>query len=120
MGKKGRGAGQGPSRGGGKKLVALLLALVVAALAGYYFLGPEGPGEPGGEGQLEQSLRRGETRPTLEPGLFRNPTIRKAYQVAKDIPWVLDSIYCFCFCEESPAFRHKSLLSCYVDGHAAG
>jgi hypothetical protein len=39
--------------------------------------------------------------------------------VAREIPWVLDSIYCYCFCEESPAFRHKSLLSCYTDDHAA-
>jgi len=67
----------------------------------------------------DESLRRGETRATLDPGLFKDPTIKKAYQVAKDIPGVLDSIYCFCYCEESPAFKHKSLLSCYVDNHAA-
>ena len=70
-------------------------------------------------GQFDQSLREGENRPTLDPNQFSNPTIKKAYQVAKEIPWVLDSIYCFCFCKESPAFRHKSLLSCYVDLHAA-
>lgn len=67
----------------------------------------------------DESLRRGETRQTLDPSAFTEPTVRKAYQVAKDIPWVLDSIYCYCKCEESPAFRHKSLLSCYVDNHAA-
>jgi hypothetical protein len=67
----------------------------------------------------DESLRRGETRATLDPNIFNDPRVRKAYQVAKDIPWVIDSIYCYCFCEESPAFRHKSLLSCYVDDHAA-
>jgi hypothetical protein len=67
----------------------------------------------------DESLRRGETRATLDPAKFSDPKIRQAYQVAKDIPWVLDSIYCFCYCEESPVFRHKSLLSCYVDNHAA-
>ncbi|NJD57260.1 MAG: hypothetical protein FIA94_12785 [Nitrospirae bacterium] len=67
----------------------------------------------------DQSLRRGETRVTLDPAMFSDPKVRQAYQVAKEIPWVLDSIYCFCQCEESPAFRHKSLLSCYVDKHAA-
>lgn len=71
------------------------------------------------DGQYDQSLREGENRPTLDPNQFTNPMIKQAYQVAKDIPWVLDSIYCFCFCKESPAFRHKSLLSCYVDLHAA-
>lgn len=67
----------------------------------------------------DESLRRGETRATLDPGLFSDPRVKKAYQAAKEIPWVLDSIYCYCMCEESPVFRHKSLLSCYVDNHAA-
>ena len=69
--------------------------------------------------EMDQFLRRGETRATLDPNLFKDPTVRDAYRIAKEIPWVLDSIYCFCYCEESPAFRHKSLLSCYVDNHAA-
>jgi hypothetical protein len=67
----------------------------------------------------DESLRRGEKRATLEPSLFQAERVKKAYQAAKEIPWVLDSIYCYCQCEESPAFRHKSLLSCYVDKHAA-
>ncbi len=65
----------------------------------------------------DESLRRGETRATLDPSLFKDARVRSAYQAARDVPWLLDSIYCYCFCEES--FRHKSLLSCYVDGHAA-
>ena len=68
----------------------------------------------------DESLRKGEKRLTLDPNIFsNNATIKKAYQIAKEIPWVLDSIYCYCFCEESPVFKHKSLLSCYVDNHAA-
>jgi hypothetical protein len=69
--------------------------------------------------QKDESLRRGEVRATLDPRMFSDPRVREAYRVAKEIPWVLDSIYCYCKCEESPAFRHKSLLSCYVDNHAA-
>ena len=69
--------------------------------------------------QKDESLRRGETRQTLDPNRFSDSRVRAAYQVAKEIPWVLDSIYCYCACEESPAFKHKSLLSCYVDNHAA-
>lgn len=68
----------------------------------------------------DESLRMGEKRPTLDPNIFSdNAKIKKAYQIAKEIPWVLDSIYCYCYCKESPAFKHKSLLSCYVDNHAA-
>lgn len=70
--------------------------------------------------QKDESLRKGEKRHTLDPNIFSdNAMTKKAYQAAKEIPWVLDSIYCYCFCEESPAFKHKSLLSCYVDNHAA-
>lgn len=69
--------------------------------------------------QKDESLRRGETRATLDPGLFNDPRVKEAYRIAQEIPWVMDSIYCYCKCEESPAFRHKSLLSCYVDNHAA-
>ena len=69
--------------------------------------------------QKDESLRKGETRATLDPNVFTDPQVREAYKIAKEIPWVLDSIYCYCKCEESPAFRHKSLLSCYVDNHAS-
>ena len=65
-----------------------------------------------------ESLRRGETRATLDPNLFKDARVKSAYQVAREVPWLLDSIMCYCFCEES--FHHKSLLSCYVDDHAAG
>ena len=70
-------------------------------------------------GKFDQSLRKGETRATLDPGLFPDARVKQAYKVAKEIPWVLDSIYCFCMCKESPSFRHKSLLSCFVDNHAS-
>ena len=66
----------------------------------------------------DESLRRGETRATLDPDLFKDPRVKSAYQAAREVPWLLDSIMCYCFCEES--FHHKSLLSCYVDDHAAG
>ena len=69
--------------------------------------------------QKDESARKGETRTPLDPGQFNDFRVKEAYRVAKEIPWVLDSIYCFCMCKESPAFRHKSLLSCYVDNHAA-
>lgn len=58
-----------------------------------------------------------ETRPTLSPTLFTGK-IAQAYQAAREIPQVLDQLYCYCQCQESHG--HKSLLSCYVDNHAAG
>jgi len=63
-----------------------------------------------------KSLRGGEVRATLSPTEFSGETAR-AYQIAKEIPEVLDSMYCYCECEKH--FGHKSLLTCYVDEHAA-
>lgn len=61
------------------------------------------------------SLRGGETRATLSPSSFTGPAAI-AYQIAQEIPEVLDSLYCYCDCEKH--FDHKSLLTCYVDEHA--
>lgn len=66
----------------------------------------------------DESLRKGETRATLDPNLFKDARVKSAYQAAREVPWLLDSLICYCGCEES--FHHKSLLSCYVDDHAAG
>jgi hypothetical protein len=38
--------------------------------------------------------------------------------MAKEIPEVLDKLFCFCYCSMNPQFKHKSLLTCYVDEHA--
>ncbi len=67
----------------------------------------------------DNSYRRGETRETLSPSLFSDPYIAGTYQIAKEIPHVLDSLFCYCYCDKDP-FYHVSLLSCYVDKHAAG
>jgi hypothetical protein len=59
---------------------------------------------------------RRETRPTLDPARFVGKAA-VAHQVARDIPEVLDGLYCYCECDKHVG--HKSLLSCYTDGHAA-
>ena len=62
------------------------------------------------------AVARRETRPTLDPARFVGKA-RLAHQVAREIPDVLDQLYCYCECDKH--FGHKSLLSCYTDGHAA-
>ena len=59
---------------------------------------------------------RRETRPTLDPARFVGKAAL-AHQVAREIPDTLDRLYCYCECDKH--FGHKSLLSCYTDGHAA-
>ncbi len=67
-------------------------------------------------GSASAAARR-EKKPVLSPSLFVGQTAR-AYQVAKDIPDVLDQLYCYCGCDRS--LGHKSLLSCFTDDHGAG
>ena len=62
-----------------------------------------------------KGFKGGETRQTLSPSSFTGDAAR-AYQAAREIPEVLDSLYCYCDCEKHSG--HKSLLSCYVDEHA--
>jgi hypothetical protein len=57
-----------------------------------------------------------EKRPTLSPSRFSGG-IRMAYEIAREVPQVLDRLYCYCRCREN--FGHKNLLSCFVDKHAS-
>ena len=54
----------------------------------------------------------------LSPSIFDDPKARAAYQVAKDIPEVLEQLPCFCGCMSS--FGHKNNLFCFKDRHGAG
>ncbi len=69
-------------------------------------------GDPAASG----SYVRRETGTPLSPALFVGKTAT-AYQVAQEIPDVLDQLYCYCECDRH--MGHLSLLSCFVDSHAA-
>ncbi|HEY2798821.1 MAG TPA: PCYCGC motif-containing (lipo)protein [Thermoanaerobaculia bacterium] len=62
-----------------------------------------------------------ERRPTLPPEKFaKEPDVAQGYAIALKYPATLDAIHCFCECAESPMYRHKTLLTCFTDLHAAG
>jgi hypothetical protein len=64
-----------------------------------------------------------EKRPVLDSKLFAKdyaPEASLGYRIAYEIPATLDLLHCFCECKESPVFRHKTLLTCFTDNHAAG
>ena len=52
---------------------------------------------------------------TLNPKSFSNPEVARAYQVAKDIPEVLEHISCYCGCYGSSG--HRNNLDCFTDNH---
>lgn len=68
---------------------------------------------------LLEATTRQETRPTQDPAMYTDPYIKEAYAVAREIPGTLDKIFCYCYCALNPQFKHKSLLTCYVDDHGA-
>ena len=99
-------------------------ALVVIVMAGVVLAGralwPSPQIVMGGpawsSGSAVPAPARRETRPTLDPWLFVGKA-RLAHQIAREIPDTLDQLYCYCECDKH--LGHKSLLSCYTDGHAA-
>ena len=52
---------------------------------------------------------------TLNPTRFSNPEVARSYQVAKDIPEVLEHVPCYCGCYESVG--HRNNLDCFADDH---
>ena len=100
----------------------LLLAMIaggVLVIIGAYSLyqGEKPPTQSPQLTELKQvNFNLRENRPTLSPQRFAGK-VRVAYELARAIPEVLDSLYCYCRCQEN--FSHKNLLSCYVDTHAS-
>jgi len=91
----------------GARFLVVIMALLVFGLSACR--------EQGAGATAADSIRGGETRKTLSPMNFTGPASR-AYQIAGEIPEVLDSLHCYCECKKN--FGHKSLLTCYVDEHA--
>ncbi|HSH74183.1 MAG TPA: CYCXC family (seleno)protein [Longimicrobiales bacterium] len=48
----------------------------------------------------------------------QSPGVQEVYEMAAEIPAVLDGLYCYCFCNQT--FGHYSLLDCFRDDHGAG
>ena len=99
----------------------ILAALIVTAVAvGLGWRGETtrqaGPGPAVSSTATVPAVARRETRPTLDPARFVGKAAL-AHWVARDVPDVLDQLYCYCECDKHVG--HKSLLSCYTDGHAA-
>jgi hypothetical protein len=66
-----------------------------------------------------------ERRPVLDSKRFSDTSVYEkevvpAYEIARKHPATLDRLHCFCECQESMRFRHRTLLTCFTDDHAAG
>ena len=87
--------------------------IAVAIIAGIAWYSLRGTGnEPETSGQISSSDG------VLSPTIFQDPKTRAAYQVAKDIPEVLEQLPCFCGCMSH--YGHKNNLFCFKDTHGSG
>jgi hypothetical protein len=57
---------------------------------------------------------------SLDPAQFRDPDTRKAYQIARDNPKLLEHLACYCGCMTSEAVKHSSNYDCFTDRHGEG
>ena len=57
-----------------------------------------------------------ETRPIMSDALFTG-RVAKAYRIAAEIPKVIDSLFCYCYCKKNHG--HKTLLTCYTNRHGS-
>jgi Protein of unknown function with PCYCGC motif len=87
-----------------------IVAIVVMALIAWVSLR--------GTGESTNDTAALKSADVLSPTLFSDEKTRAAYQVAKDIPEVLEQLPCFCGCMTS--FGHKNNLFCFKDQHGSG
>jgi hypothetical protein len=91
-----------------------MLGLVaIAILAAIAWVSLRSTNEP-----AEDSAASLKSADVLSPTIFTDEKTRAAYQVAKDIPEVLEQLPCFCGCMTS--FGHKNNLFCFKDQHGEG
>lgn len=109
------------------KLPMIIIAAVIVAVGGWFAVQAAGPGaDDAGSLTASQSLPSVpvtnvnliETRPLMAPNRVRGAAA-SVYRWAAEIPGVFDKLYCYCKCKENPRFKHKNLLTCYVDQHAS-
>ncbi len=96
-----------------KKLKTPLIATVcvLGLLLGAHFLsGPPATPVAPAKGQLV------ETRPVLTAAMFSGKAAL-AYKYAAEIPKVIDSQFCYCYCKKNHG--HKTLLTCFTNTHGS-
>ena len=57
-----------------------------------------------------------ETRPVMSSAFYTGK-VAEAYRIAAEIPKVIDSQFCYCYCKKN--HQHKSLLTCFTNKHGS-
>lgn len=66
----------------------------------------------------QEGLEEVSSLPATLSSEFFTGEVKEGYQIAEAIPDILAGLSCYCGCDRS--MRHRNLLDCFVDDHAAG
>ena len=70
-----------------------------------------------GHAPIVEPTGRSDAGAVLDPLRFTAPRQREAYAAAREIPAVLNQLYCWCGCKKHSV--HRSLLECFESEHGA-
>ena len=87
-------------------VIALILSVVYSATKSVKYGNPIAPAT----GQLI------ETQPVMSPAFYTGK-VAEAYRIAAEIPKVIDSQFCYCYCKKN--HQHKTLLTCFTNKHGS-
>jgi len=111
-------------------VIIFIVAAIVTISAGCTKQGSENPDKDTHTRSLDSSQPkvymkyknnpdwRGGEMGAIVPTTYFTGQIREAYAAAAEIPEVLDHLYCYCYCAEE--HDHRSLRTCFTDGHGSG
>ena len=86
--------------------IALILAVVYSTTKPTKYVEPVAPAT----GQLV------ETRPVMSSAFYTGKAA-EAYRIAAEIPKIIDSQFCYCYCKKN--HQHKTLLTCFTNEHGS-
>ena len=86
--------------------IALILAIVYSATKQPEYADPVAPAT----GALI------ENRPVMSSAFYTGKAAQ-AYRIAAEIPKVIDSQFCYCYCKKN--HQHKTLLTCFTNNHGS-
>tara|TARA_B100001105_G_C22256102_1_gene384706 strand:+ start:158 stop:604 length:447 start_codon:yes stop_codon:yes gene_type:complete len=86
--------------------IGLILAVVYSTTKPTKYVEPVAPAT----GQLI------ETRPVMSSAFYTGKAA-EAYRIAAEIPKIIDSQFCYCYCKKN--HQHKTLLTCFTNEHGS-
>jgi uncharacterized protein with PCYCGC motif len=93
---------------------AALASLAIAVVISTNRLSPVS-----GKAPVIASTGRSDASAVLDPAGFADGQQQRAYMAAREIPALLNQLYCWCHCRESTIFHHRALLECFESDHAS-